>query len=360
MGCCGSKPPSTHQADEGGRQRFVNTVEFFPDDILELINEYTEDVFDGGFTKLIGHTSLVTTIEAVGDGLMASGSKDATVRLWDIVRGDCLRVLENHRGTGTIKALAWLGGRHLASASDRLLCVWDLQNGNCLRSLPSNKSMFSLAKVGSSDNDLLAVGVDDGLIYLSHFLTGEHIRTLQGHEQPVSGLAACATTHMASASRDLSIRVWDVQTGECQRRFSPAHEHWITSLVFLRGWRLASGSDDGSVRIWDIAEERLLRRLTDLGSGSVYSLAALQDGRVACACFNRDVLLWEPNTAELVQKLQGHDKFVTSVCVCPSRGWIASASGDGYVRIFKAQKLNLRKMMNDALSNICLDVDDMT
>jgi WD40 repeat protein len=60
-------------------------------------------------------------------------------------------------------------------------------------------------------------------------------------------------SRVASGSHDKTVRVWDVQTGECQSTLE-GHSDGVESVVFSPdGSRVASGSHDGTVRAWDIA-----------------------------------------------------------------------------------------------------------
>ena len=86
---------------------------------------------------LQGHTLNVCTLAVVGGGteqrLLASGSADLDVRLWDVDAGTCTAVLSGH--TGSVCCLADLGGsgRLLSGSSDGSLRVWNTAaTGGCL------------------------------------------------------------------------------------------------------------------------------------------------------------------------------------------------------------------------------------
>ncbi|OQV10217.1 WD domain-containing protein, partial [Cladophialophora immunda] len=59
-------------------------------------------------------------------------------------------------------------------------------------------------------------------------------------------------SRVASGSDDKTVRVWDVQTGECQHTLE-GHSDWVRDVVFSPdGSRVVSGSDDNTVRVWDL------------------------------------------------------------------------------------------------------------
>src|SRR5271169_3086414 len=81
---------------------------------------------------LEGHTNWVYALAALGDGMLASGSWDKTIRLWDLRTGKVLQTLKAH--TTSVSALGALGDGTLASGSwDKTIRLWDLRTGKVLR-----------------------------------------------------------------------------------------------------------------------------------------------------------------------------------------------------------------------------------
>lgn len=67
---------------------------------------------------------------------------------------------------------------------------------------------------------LLAVGCNDGRIVVWDFLTRGIAKIIQAHVHPVCSLSwSRSGRKVLSASTDNTVSLWDVLTGECDRRF---------------------------------------------------------------------------------------------------------------------------------------------
>jgi WD40 repeat protein len=135
---------------------------------------------------LEGHTSWVRTTAFSPDSqLLASGSDDKTVRLWDVATGELLHTLEGHSD--------WVG-------------------------------TLAFSASGSGAPLLLASGSDDGTVRLwdcEH--EGEVVLVLKGHDGWVRAVGFSTDgKRLASASSDRTVRVWDVESGAVTHMFSAA------------------------------------------------------------------------------------------------------------------------------------------
>jgi WD40 repeat protein len=72
---------------------------------------------------LVGHTAIVWSLAAMPDRKLASGSADCTVRVWDLTTGQCCYVMS--QPTTCVKALVALDHTLVSLSTDRAMCVWE-------------------------------------------------------------------------------------------------------------------------------------------------------------------------------------------------------------------------------------------
>ena len=288
--------------------------------------------------------------------LLASGSADCTVRLWDVHKiraepeqseaeftvnpgckwtsGKLLRTLQGH--TSWVVSVAWnREGTLLASGSgDGTVKLWDVCSGQLLRTLQGHSSwVWSVA--WSPDGTLLASGSYDHTVKLWDVRSGELLRTLQGHTNWLRSVAWSPDgTLLASGSSDYTVKLWDVRSGQLLRTLQENSKEVWSVAWSPDGALLAGGSGDCTVRLWDVRSGQLLRTLQG-HTGWVWSVAWSPDGSLlASASFDQTVRLWDMTGGGVLKTLQGHTDWVRSVTFNPDGQTLASGSTDETIKLW--------------------------
>lgn len=250
--------------------------------------------------RLVGHESWVTSMafDPKG-GLLASGSSDETVKLWEVQSGR-FRTLGGHQGT--VYSVAFdPQGETLASASTSgMVKLWETQSGKQLRSLIGHRGSVSSVAFNPRGGTL-ASGSYDGMVKLWETQSGKLLRTFEGHQGYVLGVAFDPQGEvLASASNDATVKLWEALSGKLLRTLD-GHRSTVTGVAFdPQREILASGSFDKTVKLWKIQGGKLLRTLEG-HTASVDSVTFSPDGRLlASRDMDRRIHLWNCETWEMV------------------------------------------------------------
>ena len=214
---------------------------------------------------LEGHHASVRCLQ-VEDNIVATGSMDASIRLWDLSRADYsphedtideereddspgVEANQDHRPArhhpssmqdcplfsleahvDEVTALHFKGDTLVSGSSDKTLRQWDLVKGRCVQTLDVLwAAAQASATIGSSDHQwrstgrvpdasadfvgalqcfdaALACGTADGMVRLWDLRSGQVHRSLVGHTGPVTCLQF-DDVHLVTGSLDRSIRV---------------------------------------------------------------------------------------------------------------------------------------------------------
>jgi len=124
-------------------------------------------------------------------------------------------------------------------------------------------------------------GSMDGTVRVWNLQTGQCQHALTGHTSLV-GLLGLSPSHLVSAAADSTLRIWDPDTGELQHTLA-AHTGAITCFQHDE-FKVLSGSD-GNLKMWNIRDGTVVR---DLLTGITGVWQVVFEGRWCVAASNRN------------------------------------------------------------------------
>ncbi|KAB8360690.1 hypothetical protein FH972_024427 [Carpinus fangiana] len=302
-----------------------------------------------------GHTNGVMCVQ-FDENMIASGSYDSTIKLWDIHSGKEIRTLRGH--TLGIRCLQFDDTKLASGSLDGTIKFWDLESGRQLCNLTGHTSgVISLHFDGAT----VASGSMDHTIRVWNF-KDRSASVLRGHTEWVNCVKIDAASRtLLSCSDDCTIRLWDLDTMRCIKVFH-GHAAQVQQVVPMpvgfdldpapdapagdgRTWTyenekdadrppppryMVSGALSGNIRLWDIHSGRCVRTFFGHIEG-VWGLAA-DTLRVVSGANDGMIKIWDPRAGTCERTFTGHAGPVTCVGLNDRR--MLSGSEDHEVRLY--------------------------
>jgi WD40 repeat protein len=339
-----------------GHSGWVNSVAFSPDGkTLASVGGSVMlwDVATGSVLRTIKTNSfLLRAVAFSPDGkTLAVGSKDyadaeqtafgeGVARILDVATGSELHVLKS--GWGDVSTVAFSAdGKMIATGSiDTRIKLWDAATGSLLHSLgerpaapakPGQPVMMvvSFAFVNSiafsPDGKTLVSGSFDNSIALWDVASGSRRGSLSGHSSSVNSVAFSRDGKtIASGSSDHTIRLWNVATNS-ELRLLREHSS-PTSAEFSIDGKTIEDAGGKKTKLWDVSTGTM--QAVDRPE-RVYSGEISPDGKMLARISDNSIKLIEAASGKEIRTIKPHSTNVYSIRFSPNGRILASGSNTG-------------------------------
>ncbi|KAI5122354.1 hypothetical protein M0805_004112 [Coniferiporia weirii] len=301
-------------------------------------------------------------------GLIATGSKDATVRIWNLPDApedpslfapaptDPAIVLKHLPDTDQrdITSLDWnVDGTLLATGSfDSILRVWTV-NGGFYMSHPQHQGPIFATRFSKSGRWLLSASLD-GTACVWDVAEKKLFMQFRCHTEYCLDVEWLDDSIFASCGADKLIHIMQIENPNPLRTFE-GHENEINQIKFNPArTRLASCSDDRTARIWVVGD------LSGLAAGSSDPILPQKDDVVvleghsdsiggigwcpnipegsheilATTSFDGSARLWDASTGECLKYIADHKRAAYTLAFSPEGKFFATGSGDGWLYVY--------------------------
>jgi WD40 repeat protein len=280
--------------------------------------------------------------------LLATGSSDATARLWRRATGKRAATFE-HRGH-VVAVRFSRDGRWLVSASsDGAAHVWDVATHEHLLLL-TGATGGAVDVAVAPDRSEIAVAFGDDFARIYDGRDGRILATLGGHSAPLTSVEFDRAGRLiATGSADGTARLWDAKA---QDQLVPVARSTGTMYATFVGSRIlaAGGKHVELVTPAGVVVRRTTTRSQIVGlspngtvivrSGHTASPAPVTarspDGKTIATAHGREAELRAAATGRVIARLRGHTSLIDDVEFSPNGRLVVTASVDHTARIWDA------------------------
>ncbi|MHC4439324.1 MAG: protein kinase domain-containing protein, partial [Planctomycetota bacterium] len=316
--------------------RVRELLESCPEDLRGWEWYRLQHISDQSRMTLRGRDDWVSSVAFSPDGkCIVSGSKDSTIKIWDVeTRAELMTLIGHKDGVGSV-AFSPDGKRMVSGSDDKTVKIWDVATGNELMALGRHGQRISEVAF-SPDGKRIISGSADNTIKVWDAVTGAEVMTLRGHRFRVSSVAFSPDgKRIASGSRDKTIKIWDAATG-IELMTLHGHDRILSVAFSPDGGRIISGSNDATIKIWDSATGAELMTLRGHGNW-IDSIAFSPDGgRIISGGGDNTIKVWDSATGAELMTLCGHEDSILSIAFSPDGKRIVSSSADKTIKVWDA------------------------
>jgi WD40 repeat protein len=280
------------------------------------------DIETGKMVILRGDRGVICIIQGEGTDVLTC-SCDKTIRRWNSLTGECLKIYEGHTGRFTSILYDEATKRIFAPSNDNTIVVWNSDTGEKIRVMEGHRDWVgSLVRVNSTT---IASGSGDGKIKLWDMTTLACTKTISNGRPARSVAATPDGQHLISGSEDNKVKVWSVATGQCLHTLAHHHDWVLKVAVSSDGRFIASNGYDNSFHLLSVTPPFpfLVYKGILARNGREESLSLFSDGAIRSSNGDLITTITDTTTCSYVSEalVSVHGHALTAPSISSAQLW---------------------------------------
>nr|CAD2203959.1 unnamed protein product [Meloidogyne enterolobii] len=193
------------------------------------------------------------------------------------------------------------------------------------------------ARFSHDGNILASVGFDMKIFLWTARGECENFSTITGHKGAIMDVHFNTdTSYLYTCSTDKTVRVWDMETGVCVRRFR-SHSDFVNGCHPARRGPdiVCSGSDDGTIQVHDLRKRKPAIIFENINKYQVTTVTFNDTAElVLSGGIDNALRVWDIRKNSLLHSMHGHSDTVTGLCLSPDGSFVLSNAMDCTARIW--------------------------
>jgi len=261
--------------------------------------------------------------------------------LFDPATGKSQTALDGHTDVVTVATWSHNGKTLVTGANDKTARAWEIPSGKLLRTLGGHDGPVTAVAIAADGK--VATGCADKKVRVWPTIGDQPTQTFVGHKNAVTAVAwSRANRTLATGGNDRAVLIWSADTGKQIR--SLEHPTDVQCLAFSPdGTKLAVGSVDDRLRVYYVSTGKLQAELEMAGSPkNISAVTWSADGNfVLGGRGNHTLQYWNLKSNATAQNI-GTMAPVTGVALSTDGKTLAAASLDRSVRLWDAASGKLK------------------
>lgn len=332
--------------------------------VFTTCNEDIEvvDLTTGGkIAELKGDTEIVTTFAVTPDGSrLVSASHSMHLSIWDLQTFKTQRVFKAHEAPVLAMDIDSTSTLVATGSADNTVKVWDIERGYCTHNFKGHSGLVTAVKFHPVNKDKLCLvtASDDGVVRIWNLHSRKCEAALDSHVSAVKSIDfTCHDEgrYMITAGRDSVINVWDWKRKSLIRTI-PIYESAEATGLLAANTRTGhdigdcqnivfTGGERGIIRLWDMdSGKELYQQPKELNAKHAFvNVLYLPKSQNLVAVTNDQNLLFYKATQKLqrVHQIVGYNEEIIDMAyVGLEQKHLAVATNTEQLRLYDTENLN--------------------